>query len=85
MILGAPTRYLQSAAMESSQGFTTTVGTTYTVVCGDAGEPGQFAVAEVGDFPEAQFLAVGSAGLLLSATGGVMAWRARRTPVPSLA
>ena len=85
VMLDDPQRYLQSEGMESSHGFTTDVGTTYTVWCGEPGQPGQFAVAPVRDFPEAQFLTVGSVGLALSAAGGVMAWRARRTPAARLA
>jgi hypothetical protein len=80
LVLGEPQRYQQSARMESIYGFTTTSGTTYTVSCGDPGQAGQFAVAEVSAFPEVAFLAVGSLGLLLSAAGGVLAWRRGRTP-----
>jgi hypothetical protein len=64
--------------MESSYGFTTTSGTTYTVSCGEPGQGGRFAVAEVGGFPEAAFLAVGSLGLLLCTGGAVLARRRHR-------
>jgi hypothetical protein len=43
------------------------------------GQAGQFGVAEVRGFPEVAFLAMGSLGLLSSATGGVVAWRRSRT------
>jgi hypothetical protein len=79
-VLGEPQRYQQAEGMESSYGFTATSGTTYTVSCEGPGQVGRFAVAEVGNFPEAVFLAVGSLGLLLCAAGGVLAWRHRRTP-----
>jgi hypothetical protein len=76
-LLGNPERYQQSGGMESTYSFATTARTTYTVICGDPGETGQFAVAEVSSFPERTFLAVGSLGIILCATGGVLAWRQR--------
>lgn len=78
--LGESRRYQQAEGMESSYGFTTESGLTYRVSCGDPGEAGRFAVAEVGRFPEAVLLAVGSLGLLACAAGGVLDWRHRRTP-----
>jgi hypothetical protein len=84
VMLGEPQRYLQSARMESSYAFTTSPGATYLVRCGDPGQVGRFAVAEVGGYPDSAFLRVGSLGLLLSAAGGVLAWR-RRRPAASLA
>jgi hypothetical protein len=60
VVLTEPQRYQQSAGLESSYGFTITSGTAYTVSCGEPGQGGQFAVAEVGEFPEAAFLAVGT-------------------------
>ena len=71
VVLTPPRRYQQSAGLESSYGFTTTSGVTYTVGCGNPGQLGQFAVAEVSGFPEAAFLAIGSLGLLLAVAGFV--------------
>ncbi len=45
VVLGEPGRYQQLEGMESSYGFTTTSGTTYTVGCGNPGQTGRFAVA----------------------------------------
>jgi hypothetical protein len=80
--LGEPERYLQLEGMESSYGFPTSAGSTYTVTCGGPGQVGRFAVEEVSGFPEAVFLTVGSLGLLLCAGGGALAWRHRRRALP---
>jgi hypothetical protein len=77
VVLGEPARYLQLEGMESTYGFTTSAGSTYTVTCGSRGQAGRFALEEVSRFPERVFLMVGSLGLLLFA-GGALAWRHRR-------
>lgn len=76
VVLGEPERYLQLEGMESSYGFPTSSGSTYTVTCGDPGQVGRFAVEEVSRFPEAVFLTFGSLGLLACAAGA-LAWRHR--------
>jgi hypothetical protein len=81
VVLDGPQRYQQAGEMESSYGFTAAPGLTYTVTCGDAHQSGRFGVAEVSEFPQAAFLAVGSAGLALSAAAVVLAWRRRSAPV----
>ena len=68
-----PDRYQQSEGLEATYGFPVTSGTTYTVVCGERDQPGQFAVAEVSTFPEGVFLIVGAVGIVLCIAG----WRSR--------
>jgi hypothetical protein len=63
--------------MESSYGFTTSSGVTYTVDCGSPGQTGGFAVAEVSHFPAGAFAAVGLTGVILCAGAGVLVWRQR--------
>jgi hypothetical protein len=77
LALGKPARFQQSEGLESTYGFTTTSGRTYTVSCSIPGEGGRFAVGEIDRFPEAVFLVVGSIGLLTCVGGGVLAWRER--------
>lgn len=79
--LGPAERYSQTDGLEATYSFATTGGTPYLVSCGTAGQAGEFAAVETGNFSEPLFVAVGAVGLLLLLGGLVLSRRSGRSAV----